>query len=97
MPTRPTTCALPCALQREFDLDITLEHVTEGHMIVDELAKENVPWLWAPPSDMPASLSFRTRPGETPGVLAKAGCHVSIITDAPVIRSTTCPYAQALP
>ena len=26
---------------KEFGLDITLEHVTEGHLIVDELVKEN--------------------------------------------------------
>ena len=28
---------------KEFGLDITLEHVTEGHLIVDELVKENLP------------------------------------------------------
>lgn len=26
---------------KEFGLDITLEHVTKGHLIVDELVKEN--------------------------------------------------------
>ena len=29
-------------IAREFDVNITLEHVTEGHLVADELAKENV-------------------------------------------------------
>ena len=33
---------------KEFGLDITLEHVTEGHLIVDELVKENLPLAVGP-------------------------------------------------
>lgn len=72
-------------IAKEFNLRITLEHVTEGSLIVEELAKENVMLAVGP------SLSYRTKfelknlSFKTPGDLANAGCHVSIITDAPVI------------
>lgn len=72
-------------IAKEFDLNITLEHVTEGHMIADELAKENVPLAVGPTLGHASKFELQNKTWETPGILAKAGCHVSIITDAPVI------------
>lgn len=43
MHTRQTISSTRSVLPKEFGLDITLEHVTEGHLIVDELVKENLP------------------------------------------------------
>ena len=48
MRTRQTISALQSALQRNLGLISTLEHVTEGHLIVDELAKENLPLAVGP-------------------------------------------------
>ena len=39
---------------------------------------------------------LRNKSWETPGVLAKAGCHVSIITDAPVIPQKYLPMCAGL-
>ena len=83
-------------IAREFDLDITLEHVTEGHMIVDELAKENVPLAVGPTFGHASKFELQNKTWETPGVLAKAGCHVSIITDAPVIPLHYLPLCAGL-
>ena len=83
-------------IAREFDLDITLEHVTEGHMIVDELAQENVPLAVGPTFGHASKFELQNKTWETPGVLAKAGCHVSIITDAPVIPLHYLPLCAGL-
>ena len=72
-------------IAKEFDVDITLEHVTEGHLIVDELVAANKPLAVGPTFGHATKFELQHKCWETPGVLAKAGCHVSIITDAPVI------------
>lgn len=72
-------------IAKEFNLRLTLEHCTEGHLIAGILAREGYPLAVGP------SLSFATKPElknqtfATPGILAKAGCKVSIITDCGVI------------
>ena len=72
-------------IAREFGVKITLEHVTEGHLIVEELAKENVPMAVGPTLTNASKTELKNKSWTTPGVLAKAGCQVSIITDASVI------------
>ena len=72
-------------IAREFDVNITLEHVTEGHLVADLLAKENVPLAVGPSLGHATKFELRNKSWITPGVLAKAGCQVSIITDSPVI------------
>ncbi|MBE5801988.1 MAG: amidohydrolase [Clostridiales bacterium] len=83
-------------IAREFDVDITLEHVTEGHLVPDELAKENVMLAVGPTLTHASKFELRNKSWETPGVLAKAGCHVSIITDAPVIPQKYLPLCAGL-
>ena len=83
-------------IAREFDLKITLEHVTEGHLIVEELAKENVPLAVGPTLTSASKFELRNKSWITPGVLAAAGCQVSIITDSPVIPQEYLPLCAGL-
>ena len=83
-------------IAREFDVNITLEHVTEGHLVADELAKENVMLAVGPSLTHATKFELRNKSWETPGVLSKAGCHVSIITDAPVIPQKYLPLCAGL-
>lgn len=83
-------------IAREFDVDITLEHVTEGHLVADELAKENVMLAVGPTLGHATKFELRNKSWETPGALAKAGCHVSIITDSPVIPQKYLPICAGL-
>ena len=83
-------------IAREFDVNITLEHVTEGHLVVEELAKENVMLAVGPTLTHATKFELRNKCWETPGALAKAGCHVSIITDAPVIPQKYLPLCAGL-
>ena len=83
-------------IAKEFDVKITLEHVTEGHLIVEELAKENVPLAVGPTLTSASKFELRNKSWTTPGVLAKAGCQVSIITDSPVIPQEYLPLCAGL-
>ncbi|MBR0464388.1 MAG: amidohydrolase [Clostridia bacterium] len=78
-------------IAREFGVRITLEHVTEGHLVADELAKENVMLAVGPTLGHASKFELRNKTWQTPGILAKAGCHVSIITDSPVIPQNYLP------
>ncbi|MCI9401451.1 MAG: amidohydrolase [Lachnospiraceae bacterium] len=83
-------------IAKEFDLEITLEHVTEGHLIAEELAKENVPLAVGPTLTSASKFELRNKSWTTPGVLAAAGCQVSIITDSPVIPQEYLPLCAGL-
>ena len=83
-------------IAKEFNVKITLEHVTEGHLIVDELVQENVPLAVGPTLTSASKFELRNKSWVTPGVLAKAGCQVSIITDSPVIPQEYLPLCAGL-
>ena len=84
-------------IAREFNLRLTLEHVTEGHLIVDELAKEkDVPMAVGPSLTFASKFELQNKSWATPGVLAKAGCHVSIITDNSVIPQQYLPLCAGM-
>ncbi len=83
-------------IAKEFDVDITLEHVTEGHLIAQELAKENVPLAVGPTLGHPSKYELQYKCWQTPGILAEAGCAVSIITDSPVIPQQHLPLCAGM-
>ena len=70
-------------IAKEFQVDLTLEHCTEGHLIAEELAKENFPLAVGPTLGHATKFELRNKSWDTPGVLQKAGCQVSIITGFP--------------
>ena len=83
-------------IAKEFNVPITLEHVTEGHLIVEELVKENVPLAVGPTLTSASKFELLNKSWTTPGVLAKAGCQVSIITDSPVIPQEYLPICAGI-
>ncbi|MGN1414721.1 MAG: amidohydrolase [Anaerovoracaceae bacterium] len=83
-------------IAREFDVNITLEHVTEGHLVAEELAKENVPLAVGPTLTSASKFEMRNLSWQTPKVLAEAGCQVSIITDAQVIPQEFLPVCAGI-
>ncbi len=83
-------------IAKEFGVKLTLEHVTEGHLIVEELAQEDYPLAVGPTLTHPSKFELRNKSWDTPGVLQKAGCQVSIITDSPVIPQAYLPLCAGL-
>ncbi len=83
-------------IAREFDLEITLDHVTEGHLIVDQLVKAGKPVLVGPSFGSKTKTELQEKSFRTAGVLSKAGLQVCIITDAPVIPLYCLPLCAGL-
>ncbi len=83
-------------IAKEFGVKITLEHVTEGHLVAEELAKEGAMLAVGPTLGHASKFELRNKSWVTPGALAKAGCHVSIITDSPVIPQKYLPLCAGL-
>lgn len=83
-------------IAKEFGLRLTLEHCTEGHLVAEQLAAEGYPMAVGPSFGHASKFELRNKTFATPGVLAKAGGHVSIITDAPVIPQKYLPLCAGL-
>ena len=81
---------------KEFDVDVTLDHVTEGHLIVDQLVEAGKPVLVGPSLGSKSKFELKEKSFETPGILSKAGLDVCIITDAPVIPLNYLPLCAGL-
>ncbi|MEE3425853.1 MAG: amidohydrolase, partial [Erysipelotrichaceae bacterium] len=78
-------------IAKEFDVLLTIEHVTEGHLIADELANCPYPLAVGPSLTHASKFELQYKSWTTPGILASKGCQVSIITDSPVIPQEYLP------
>ena len=65
----------------EFGLDYTIEHCTEGHMIVDALKKRNIRCTIGPHLLSPTKQELWNKRIDNPAVLANAGLCVSLTAD----------------
>lgn len=83
-------------IAREFDLDITLEHCTEGHLIADYLAEEGKYAIVGPSLSERSKFELKNLTFETPGILQKAGVKIAIMTDSPVIPLQYLPLCAGL-
>ena len=80
----------------EFGVRLTLEHTTEGHLIADELAKTGLCMAVGPSLNFATKVEVRNKSWKTPGILSRAGCHVSIITDCTVIPQQYLPLCAGM-
>ncbi len=71
-------------IAKEFDLDLRIEHVTDGSIIAEALAKEGYPLAVGPSFGHASKYELKNKSFGTVAALAQAGCQVSIITDSPV-------------
>lgn len=83
-------------IAKEFDINITLDHCTEGHLIADELAKEGYPAIIGPTLSTRSKIELSNLTFETPKILAAAGIKFALMTDHPVIPLHYLPLSAAL-
>ena len=81
---------------KEFNVDITLDHCTEGALIAEELAAEGLSAFVGPSLGSKSKIELKNKSFTTPAVLHKAGVPVSIITDAPVIPLQHLPMCAGM-
>lgn len=72
-------------IAREFNLRLTLDHVTEGYIMLDELKKEKYPCIVGPNLTSRSKIELKNLSFENAGLLSKHGIMVAIMTDHPVI------------
>ncbi len=83
-------------IAKEFDLDITLDHCTEGHLIADELEKEGKGCLVGPTFGAKSKFELKNKCWDTPKTMVEHGLKTAIITDAPVIPLKYLPLCAGL-
>lgn len=71
-------------IAKEFDIDITLDHCSEGHLIADDLAKEGKGAIVGPTFGHRTKFELQNKSWDTPKVLVEAGVKIAITTDSPV-------------
>lgn len=73
-------------IAKEFHLDLRLDHTTDGALIAEDLAREGFPVAVGPSFGHATKYELKNKSFDTPAILARAGCQVSIITDSPVVE-----------
>lgn len=73
------------AIGREFGVRQVIEHGTEAFKVIDDLLEAGVPVSWGPGLVSRQKVELQDRHFRTPGILARAGVKVSLITDHPVV------------
>ena len=71
-------------IAKEFNLKMTLDHCTWGHLIAEDLAEEGFPALVGPSFGGRSKPELEHKGFSTAGILNKAGVEISIVTDATV-------------
>ncbi|MFO7636075.1 MAG: amidohydrolase [Clostridia bacterium] len=72
-------------IAREYDLDFTVDHCTEGYLIKDFLAANKIKVIVGPLLSDRSKYELKNMSIKNPGLLQKAGVKVAIMTDHPVI------------
>ena len=72
-------------IAKEYNLRLTLDHCTEGHLIVEDLLEEGYPVVVGPSLSERSKIELRNLTFDTAGILSNAGMNVSLTTDHPVI------------
>jgi len=73
-------------IAKEFDIDLTLDHCTEGHLIANEIKESGFPAIIGPTLASRNKIEIQNMDFKTAGILHKHGVKVAICTDHPVSR-----------
>jgi len=83
-------------IAKEFDLRITIEHCTEGHLITDILKKEQVTVITGPFLTDRSKIELKNQSPKAPGIISKAGIKTAIMTDHPCTPIQYLPLCAAV-
>lgn len=83
-------------IAKECDVLLTLEHVADGELIAEALAKEGYPIAVGPHISQSKKEENANKSPAGAVALIRAGCQVSVMTDAPVMAEEYLPVAAGL-
>ena len=81
---------------KEFNLDLSIEHCTEGHLIAEQLKRENVKIILGPLITERCKIELKNLTFEAPRKLYEQGIEFAIMTDHPVIPTQYLPVCAAI-
>lgn len=93
---RADDIATAIRIAQEFDLDMSIEHASEAHLISDYVSKFNYPLVVGPSLGVPTKIETKNKTLKALQVLSKAGLTVSVTTDHPVLPIYQLLHAAAL-
>lgn len=83
-------------IAEEFNVNICIEHCTEGHLIADYLASKGVSAIIGPTMGTRPKVELVNTSFKTPGILFRAGVKVALTSDHPVFPVQQLPIQAAL-
>ena len=83
-------------IAKEFDLDLTIDHGTESHLIVDEIKASGFPVISGTDLTSRSKLEVQNMDFKTAGILQTAGILCAITTDHPVALIQYLPLCAGL-
>lgn len=83
-------------IAKEFNLRMTLDHCSEGHLIANELAAEEYPAIVGPDLASRSKIEVQNVAFKTVGILNKAGIRTAVTTDHPVSLIQSLPICAGL-
>lgn len=83
-------------IAKEFDLSMTLDHCSEGHLIAEEIKKSGFPVIAGPGLTSRNKIEVQNLAFKTAGILNQAGVKTAITTDHPVSLIQTLPLCAGL-
>lgn len=83
-------------IAKEFHLQMTLDHCSEGHLIAQEIAETGFPAIVGPDLTTRNKIEVQNMDFKTAGILNRAGVMIAITTDHPVSQIQYLPLCAGL-
>lgn len=83
-------------IAREFDVNMTLDHCSEGHLIAAEIKRAGYPAIVGPDLASRSKIEVQNMAFKTAGILSEEGVPVAITTDHPVSLIQSLPLCAGL-
>ena len=92
---RADDIATAIRIAQEFDINMTLEHASEAHLIVDWVKESGFPAIVGPSMGTPGKIETQNKTLESVKILSEAGITVALTTDHPVLNVYQLLHAAA--
>ena len=83
-------------IAKEYDIKVTLDHVTDARCIIPQIKESGFPCICGPALTHKSKFELANMSFETPNELYKAGILFSIITDSPIVPQQYLSLSAAL-
>lgn len=83
-------------IAKEFDVKITLDHCSEGHLIAEQIAQSKAPAIVGPDFASRSKIEVQNMAFKTAGILERAGVLLAITTDHPVTIINSLPLCAGM-